>query len=69
MEKTDTIAEHAHAGKLKKKKALDPLTNLHNPTDFAGPGPFPYFYLHPALEIITEEICGDSVDHVNLQQL
>ena len=43
------------------------LANLDNATHFTGPRTFSRLDLHPALEIVAQEIGGDSVEHVDLE--
>ena len=43
------------------------LTDLHNAADFRGPWTFSDLNLHPTLEIVTQEVGGNSVKHVNLE--
>ena len=43
------------------------LANLDNATHFTGPGTFSRLDLHPALEIVTQEVSCDRVEHVHLE--
>lgn len=44
------------------------LTNLYNSADLRSPRTFADLNLHPTLKVIAQEVCGDSVKHVNLER-
>ena len=41
------------------------LSNLNNAADFGSPRSLADLDLHPALEVITEEVGSDGVEHVD----
>lgn len=41
------------------------LTDLDNAADFGSPGALADLDLHPALEVITEEVGCDGVEHID----
>ena len=43
------------------------LTNLHDSGDLARPGPLAHLDLHPALKVVSEEVCRHGIDHVDLE--
>ncbi len=44
------------------------LTDLDDPAHLARPGSFAGLDLHPALEVVPEEVGGDGVQHVHLER-
>ena len=44
------------------------LANFHNPRNFGSPRSFSNLDLHPALQIITQEVCSNCMQHVHLER-